>query len=142
MNEGFVFAIIAALAFGVWTLAHQQASLHLNSLFGAIIISLTAVLLGSILLFPQLNLVSLYSNPRGILFAMIAGACALAIDFFALKAYASGTQVSVIGPLIIAGGVAVASLIGFFLGESFTWIKLAGIVLVIVGSGILAAVGG
>jgi len=139
MNPGIIFAIIAALALGVWTVLHQQAAGKINYLFGAIIISLTAAIMGLILLLPKIK-TTLYSNPKGIFFAVAAGVCALTIDYFALKAYGSGLAVSVTGPIIIGGSVAVASVIGFFLGESITLLKIVGLVLVIVGSGILAAV--
>ncbi|MEA2097478.1 MAG: hypothetical protein U9P70_00120 [Patescibacteria group bacterium] len=71
---------------------------------------------------------------------VLAGVCALAIDYFALKAYGSGLAISVAGPIIIGGSIAVAVLIGFFLGESITAVKIIGLLFVIVGSGILAIV--
>ncbi|MEK6918680.1 MAG: EamA family transporter [Nanoarchaeota archaeon] len=141
MLPGIVFAIIAAIAFGIWTVFHQQASSHINYLFGAIVVSLTAVVLGILFLAPQYKSVTLYSNPKGILFAVLAGACALAIDYFILKAYNSGTAVSIVGPIVIGGSIAIASAIGFFLGESVTPMKIVGLLLVIVGSGILSRFG-
>ena len=138
MAEGIIYAIIAAFVFGLWTAFHQQASGSINYLFGAILVSLTAVIIGVILLLPKIKSVPLYSNPKGILFAVLAGVCALAIDFFALKAYGSGLSLSIGGPLIISGSVAVAALIGFFLGDAITLAKISGIVLIIIGSGILA----
>ena len=142
MYQGIIFALIAAIAFGIWTVFHKQASSYIDYLFGAIIVSLTAVILGLIFLLPKIKSVTLFTNPKGILFASLAGICALAIDFFALKAYGSGLSISVAGPIIIAGSVAIASLIGFFLGESVTLLKVLGLVLVIIGSGILSAFSG
>ncbi|HLD06107.1 MAG TPA: EamA family transporter [Candidatus Nanoarchaeia archaeon] len=142
MNPGIIFAIIAAITFGLWTVFHQQAADKINYLAGAIIISLTAAVLGLIFLLPRIQTTTLYSNPRGILFAALAGACALAIDYFALKSYGSGLAVSVAGPIIIGGSIAVASIIGFFLGESITLLGILGLVLVIAGSGMLAAMSG
>jgi uncharacterized membrane protein len=139
MQTGIIFAILAALAFGLWTVFHQQASNLINNLFGAIIVSLTAVILGLLILLPKIKSTTLYSNPKGIIFAILAGICALGIDYFALKAYSSGLHVSVAGPIIIGGSIAVASCIGFFLGDSITLIKIAGLILIITGSGILAA---
>ncbi|MBW2973001.1 EamA family transporter [Candidatus Woesearchaeota archaeon] len=139
MNVGILFAIIAALSFGVWTVFHQYAAEHINYLFGAIIVSLTAVILGLVFLIPQIKTITIYSNPKGILFAALAGVCALAIDFFALKAYGSGLSISVGGPVIIGGSVAIAAVLGFFLGESITLLKIFGLALVIAGSGILSA---
>jgi len=56
-----------------------------------------------------------------------------------LKAYGSGLAVSIWGPIIIGGSIAVAAVIGFFMGESVTVSKLSGLALVILGSAILAA---
>ena len=134
MHPGIIFAIIAAIAFGIWTVFHQQAADKINYLFGAILVSLTAVVLGLIFLLPKIKTVKLYSNPKGILFAVLAGICALAIDYFALKAYGSGLSVSISGPIIIGGSVAIAAVIGFFLGESITFMKILGLLLVISGS--------
>ena len=139
MNQGIIFAIIAAIAFGVWTVFHQQAADKINCLFGAIIVSLTAVVLGLAFLLPKIETTTLFSNPKGILFAALAGVCALAIDYFALQAYASGLAISTAGPIIISGSIAIAVLIGFFLGESITLVKVLGLLFVIIGSGILAA---
>ncbi|MEK6822985.1 MAG: EamA family transporter [Nanoarchaeota archaeon] len=139
MNPGIIFAIVTAIAFGIWTVFHQQAANKINYLVGAIIVSLTAVVLGLALLLPRIRTTTLFTDPKGILFAVLAGVCALAIDYFALRAYDSGLAVSVAGPIIIGGSIAIASIIGFFLGESFTWMKFLGLLLVITGSGILAA---
>ena len=90
MEPGIIFAIVAAIAFGAWTIFHKQASGSVNSLFGAIIISLTAGIIGILILAPQFSSTTLFTNYRGIVFAVLAGVCALAIDYFALKAYGSG----------------------------------------------------
>jgi len=140
MNPGILFSVIAAIAFGVWTVFHQQAADKINYLFGAIIVSLTAVVLGLIFLLPNIKTTILFSNPKGILFAVLAGVCALAIDYFALRAYGSGLAISIAGPIIIGGSITVAVLIGFFLGESITLAKVAGLLFVVIGSVILAAV--
>ena len=142
MNPGVIFAIIAAIAFAVWTVFHQKASSHINNLFGAIIVSFTAVVLGLIFLLPKIKSTVLYTNPKGIIFAALAGAFALGIDFFVLKAYGSGLPISIGGPIIIGGSIALATLIGFFLGESITLMKVLGLLFVIIGSGILATISG
>lgn len=138
MIEGIIFAIISAVAFGLWTVFHQQASSYINNLFGAILVSLTAVILGLFFLLPRIKGVVLYTNPKGILFTVLAGICALVIDFFALKAYGSGLQISIGGPIIIGGSLAVAVSVGFLLGESITTTKLLGLFLIVAGSIILS----
>ncbi len=139
MMPGLIFAIIAALAFGLWTVFHQQASSSINSLFGAILVSFTAVIIGALFLIPRISTTTLFSDPKGIVFAVLAGACAFALDLFVLKAYGSGLPISIGGPIIIGGSVAVAAVIGFFLGESITFAKIGGLILVVAGAAILAA---
>ena len=142
MEPGIIFAMIAAIVFGFWTVFHDLAASKINYLFGAIVVSSTAAILGIILLLPQIKTTTLYSNPKGVLFAILAGVCALAIDYFALKAYGSGLAISVVGPIIIGGSMAVAIIIGFFLGESITVMKVLGILSILFGSVILASLNG
>jgi len=139
MHPGIIFAIAAALASGFWTIFHQEASDKINYLFGAIIISAAAFFAGAILLLPKIKSTVLVSNPKGIIFAVLAGLCALGIDYFTLKSYGSGLAVSITGPIFVGGSVATVAIIGFFLGESFTLVKVLGLLLIIIGSGILAA---
>ena len=53
-----------------------------------------------LIFFPKIKTVTLYSDPKGILFIILAGICALGIDYFALKAYSSGLEISIGGPII------------------------------------------
>ena len=139
--EGILFAVLTAISFGAWTVFHNQASTHINPIFGAIIVSLTAVIVGSIFLIPQIKNTALFSGQTGIIFAILAGIMAFAIDYFALKTYATGINVSVAGPIIIGGSTAIASIIGFFTGDSITFVKILGLVLVITGAAVLASFG-
>ena len=123
--------------FGLWTVFHQQASNYINAILGAIIVSSTAVFLGLFFLIPNLRTATMHTNPKGILFAVLAGLCAFGIDYFALKTYNSGLPVSIGAPIIIGGSVAIASVIGFFLGESITFLKIIGLLFVVFGSVIL-----
>jgi len=86
------------------------------------------------------DIVTFYSDSRGILFVVLAGVFAFVIDYFALKAYGSGLSISIAGPIIIGGSIAVATLVGFLIGDSITWIKILGVTMVIVGASILAVV--
>ena len=133
MNPIF-FAIMAAIVFGAWTVFHKLASPHINQIFGAILVSLVAVLAGSIWLLPQLKNIELVTNPKGIVFLILAGISAFFIDFFALQAYSKGLSISVGGPIIIGGSIAIAVTIGIFLGDSFSLLKLLGLALLLTGA--------
>ena len=139
MHPGIIFATLTAIVFGLWTVFHQQAADKINYLFGAVIVSLTAVIVGLIFLLPKISSTTFYSDPKGLLFVALAGICALGIDFLALKTYGSGLAISIAGPIIIGGSIAVAAIIGLFLGESITTTKILGLLCIIIGSGMLAA---
>lgn len=141
VSEGILLAVITAIAFGAWTVFHQQASAHINPLVGAIIVSFTAVILGVLFFFSGKGETISILDQKGIIFAVLAGVMALAIDIFALKTYASGVPISIGGPIIIGGSVIIASLIGIaLLGETINIAKVAGILFVVIGTGILSAV--
>lgn len=134
------FAILAAVAFGAWTVFHKLASPYINQVFGAIIVSLTAVILGSFFLLPNLKQTQLFTNSKGITFLILAGVCAFFIDFFALQAYSKGLALTTGGPIIIGGSIAIATVIGFFFGDSVTTLKLVALALLVSGAALLAAV--
>jgi uncharacterized membrane protein len=138
MSQGILFAILAATAFGFWTVFHAQAANHINQLFGAVLISFTAVLIGTVLLLTQYKTVNGLWEPRGIAFAVCAGIMALGIDYFVLRAYSSDVPISIVGPIVIGGSIAIATIVGFFLGESITSPKVIGVLLVILGASLLS----
>lgn len=81
------------------------------------------------------------NNWKGIVFVVLAGIAAFFIDFLALSAYSKGLSVSVGGPIIIGGSIALATIIGFFMGDSISLLKIVALILIISGSGILAYFG-
>ena len=137
MNPVYL-AILAAVSFGLWTVFHKIASPYINQIFGAIIVSFVAVIVGLIVLLPRFKHIQLMSDWKGILFVALAGIAAFFIDYLALSAYGKGLPVSVGGPIIIGGSIALASIIGFFMGESVSLLKIVALILIIGGSGILA----
>lgn len=136
--SAIVFAVLAAVAFGFWTVFHKLASTHVSQIFGAIIVSLSAVILGSIVLIPKLKSTQLVSDSKGIYFLVAAGICAFLIDYFALTAYSKGLSINVGGPIIIGGSIAVAAIIGFILGDPVTVPKLIGLGLLLSGAIVLS----
>jgi len=133
-----IFAILAAVAFGLLTVFHRLASPHINQVFGAIIVSITAVIFGFLILLTQLKKIHFFANSKGILFIILAGISAFFIDFLSLQAYSKGLPLAIGGPLIIGGSVAVAVIIGFALGDIITPLKVAGLVLLTLGAIILS----
>jgi len=134
-----IFAILAAASFGLWTVFHKLASPYINQIFGAILVSFTAVIFGGIIFLLNMKGTQLYSDPKGIFFIILAGIAAFFIDFLALQAYSKGLSLTIGGPIIIGGSMAVAVIIGFLLGEPITAFKILGIALIVVGGVVLAA---
>lgn len=135
-----LFALLAAASFGLWTVFHKLASPYVNQIFGAIIVSLTAVIFGTAVFFFKARDVQLFTDSKGMLFIVLAGISAFFIDFFALQAYSRGLSLTIGGPIIIGGSMAIAVVIGFVLGESITLAKILGIALIVGGGAVLAAV--
>ncbi len=140
MSTGIIFAIIAAAAFGSITVFQKLAANYVYYFFGALLISITAIVIEICFLIPRFRNITLVSNPKGIIFAIAAGACATVIDVASIKAYSSGLPVSIGGPIILGGSVAVAAVIGLFLGESLSLLKFLGLILIIAGSVILGGI--
>jgi len=135
-----IFAVLAAGSFGLWTVFHKLASPYVNQIFGAIIVSLTAVIFGTVVFLFKARGAQLFSDPKGILFIVLAGIAAFFIDFLALQAYSRGLSLTIGGPIIIGGSMAVAILIGFVLGEPITLLKILGIALIVAGGAVLAGI--
>ena len=135
-----IFAILSAASFGLWTVFHKLASPYINQIFGAILVSFTAVIFGGIIFLLNMKGTQLYSDPKGIFFIILAGIAAFFIDFLALQAYSKGLSLTIGGPIIIGGSMAVAVIIGFLLGEPITALKILGIALIVVGGVVLAAI--
>lgn len=133
-----LFAVLAAASFGLWTVFHKLASPYVNQIFGAILVSLAAVIFGALIFFTQTKGVKLFTDPKGIVFIILAGISAFFIDYLALQAYSKGLSLTIGGPIIIGGSMAVAVVVGFIMGEPLNLVKIAGILFIIVGGTILA----
>src|SRR3990167_3199841 len=131
-----IFAILAAASFGLWTVFHKLASPYINQIFGAILVSLTAVIFGGIIFLFNMKGVQLFSDIRGIIFVILAGVAAFFIDYLALQAYSRGLSLTIGGPIIIGGSMAVAVAIGLMLCESITVMNFLGVALIVAGGAV------
>ncbi|MBI2618330.1 EamA family transporter [Candidatus Kaiserbacteria bacterium] len=139
MSVGILFAISAAIVFGLWTVFHNQAAEHISPVLGAILVSLTAVIIGLPFFIREWVGVGIQIGQRGFFFIVLTGISAFTLDYLVLRTYSAGIPISIGGPIIIGGSIAVAVIIGFFLGEQITIIKTLGITLVLIGAAILAS---
>jgi|SRR5665213_1155195 len=136
--NAILYAVVAAVAAGCWSYFQRLASPSVNQLFGALVISGTAVIVATTLLFVQSRQIPLYTNPQGIWFLALAGLAAFSVDYFTLQAYSRELPVSIGAPIGIAGGIATAVIIGLLIGENFSLMKFVGLLL-IAGGGIILA---
>ncbi len=136
-----VFATLASVSMGLWVVFNKVAAGYVNQLLGAILLSVTAVAIGgTVFLLRGPQAARLVTNPKGIIFVALAGAAAFSMDFLGLTAYSRGLPITVGGPVIIGGGIAVATLLGFSLGEPVSVAKVTAVVLIVIGAALLARV--
>ncbi len=134
-----VFATLASVSMGLWVVFNKVAAGYVNQLLGAILLSVTAVAIGgTVFLLRGPQAARLVTNPKGIIFVALAGAAAFSMDFLGLTAYSRGLPITVGGPIIIGGSIAVATLLGFSLGEPVSLTKVIAIVLIVGGAALLA----
>lgn len=131
------YAVFAALGAGFYNYFQRLAAPGVNQLFGALLVSATALTVSAMLLAFQLGKVRLFTNPVGLWFLLGAGAAAFSVDYFTLQAYSKGLPISVGAPIGIAGGIATAVVIGLLLGEQLSLAKVAGLLLVALGGIVL-----
>ncbi len=142
MPPPIVLAALVAVAAALYSVCARTAGQHVDSLFGAIVISATALVAELSLLIARGGATPLLQSRRGIVFAVLAGFCAVGIDYFTLKAYASGLRITIGAPIIIGGGIACSTLAGLLLGEHMSLARAGGVLLVIGGAVILGVSGG
>lgn len=138
MNSSFYLVILAAFSLGLIQVLQKFASTKINPIIGAIIVSFTAVIFGVILAMSQIKLNTIQITYWGVFFVALAGIFAFGADYFTLKSYSSGLEISIIGPIIIGGSITIATIVGFILGDKITLLKILGIVMVIGGASILS----
>ncbi len=142
MKNGVILALLASFLFGIWNVTNQLASKHINQVLGAILISVSATIVGSIVLF-CLHLYykeSIQIEAKGVLWAMATGVLAFFIDFSTMKGYNSGVSISTLAPILVGGSVFFSSIIGFAMGDSFSPVKILSLSLIFIGVITLAIV--
>lgn len=135
MSRSLLYVLIAAGAAGLWSVTLSRASKYVHPVVGTGVVEGTALILVLILILR--NRVDLGSSltPLGAGLLVICGLCVFSIDYFSLRAYEMGMQVSVGAPMISAGAILVPTAVGVALGEGVTIPKVLGIGLI--GAGVL-----
>jgi transporter family protein len=139
MSINIVYVVIGALGTGLWNVFISSASRQMHPLLGALITELTAFTAGALIFLPVLSGGFPKVTFRAVVLCMLAGLSVLLADYFILKAYKLGLQISIGGPIIIGGSIIVVTLMGLFLGEKMTVLKAASILMIVCGASILGS---
>lgn len=131
--------LIAAVGLGIFEISRRLVSSYVNPVFGAVAISLVATLLGGAFLIQGFRKGQLFTSSKGIWLLVLGGSAVFLVDYLVLKAYSKGLPVTVGSPILIGGSIAVVAVIGFLMGESITFYKVGGLVLIILGSVLLTS---
>lgn len=130
MSRSLLFVLIAASAAGLWSVTLSRASKLVHPVVGTGMVEGTALILVLVLLFRQRIDLSSAITPLGAGLLVICGLCVFSIDYFSLRAYEMGMEVSVGAPMIAAGAILVPTVVGIAVGEGITIPKVLGIGLI------------
>ncbi len=139
MNLWILFAILAWCSMWVWWFFHNKASFITNPLWWAILVSLVAIVFWAIILLIKWELTIYHfkenlTNYKSLYFIIFVWLFALLIDFFTLKTFSTGIEVSVWLPIIIITSIISSALLGFFIWwENLNFTKIIWITISMVG---------
>jgi len=139
MSTNILYVIIGAIGTGLWNVFISSASRQMHPLLGALITELTAFTAGALIFLPVVSSGFPKVSFKAVGMCMLAGLSVLIADFFILKAYKQGVQISIGGPIIIGGSIIVVTLMGVFLGEKITLLKALSILMIVSGASILGS---
>jgi uncharacterized membrane protein len=138
-----LFAVLAGLSAGTWTVCLKLGSTRINAALGAMVITGVAFLVNSVtMLTMRARGHEIVLSQRGFWLLVLAGIAAAGVDLFALLAYERGLRVT--SSLTVGGtSAALVLVVGFLaLQEPLTWVRLVALVLIAAGILLLQAQGG
>lgn len=135
MSRSMLYILFAATAAGVWSVTMSRASRLVHPIVGTGLIEGTAVVLVLVILMRTRVDWSTAVTPLGMALLVLCGLCVFSVDFFSLRAYEMGMELSVGAPTIAAGAILIPTVVGILLGEGISFAKLLGIGLI--GAGVL-----
>ena len=135
MSRSVLYVLIAAGAAGLWSVLLSRASKLVHPLVGTGLVEVTALTVVLVLVLRQRVDLSSALTPLGAGLLVLCGLCVFSVDYFSLRAYEMGMEVSVGAPMISAGAILVPTVAGIALGEGVSIPKVVGIGLI--GAGVL-----
>ena len=135
MSRGLAFILIASAAAGLWSILLSRASRSVHPVVGAGVVESSAVVLVLLIILRQRIDIKSSLGLEGFALLVLCGACVFAVDYFSLRAYDQGLEVSLGAPIIASGAILLPAVVGPILGERISAAKIVGIVLI--GAGVL-----
>jgi multidrug transporter EmrE-like cation transporter len=79
------------------------------------------------------------SRPSGLVFSLLAGFAVGVFSILLVTIYGRGGELSFVFPVIYGGAIALTAVLGWTaLGDAFTWTRLGGVAVIVLGIGLLA----
>ncbi|MFH1253073.1 MAG: EamA family transporter [Candidatus Uhrbacteria bacterium] len=135
-NMNWIFlALITAVFYGVYNVFIKISSGHINQIVGAVVLQITAALVGGVILvILKITNSPLEISPKGVWFAVAAGIFVGLAEITSFFVFSKGVPASVGIPIIIGGSVLVGAILGLsVLKETLNPIHYLAIVLIVVG---------
>lgn len=128
-------ALLTACFYACYNILIKLASTHIQQLAGAVILQVTAFVLGVLwLVFMRQKGGEVEVTTKGVWLAILAGVFVGLAEIFSFVVFSKGVPASAGIPVIIGGSVLIATLAGFFwLQETMTLPRVLGAVLIIAG---------
>jgi transporter family protein len=128
-------ALVTACFYALYNVLIKLASAHIHQVLGAVILQVTAFVLGILwLVFIRMKGTHPEVSSRGLWLAVLAGVFVGLAEIFSFIVFSKGVPASSGIPVIIGGSVLLAAVIGFlWLKEPLTFSHILGAVLVIAG---------
>ena len=133
MSRGLAFILIASTAAGLWSILLSRASRSVHPVIGTGIVEGSALLLVVLVVLRQRIDVKSAVSLEGLALLVVCGLCVFAVDYFSLRAYETGLEVSVGAPIISSGAILLPAIVGPMLGERISAAKIVGVALIGVG---------
>lgn len=136
-----IFGVLSAIALGLYFVFIKISSSQIHPIVGAFVLQIVAALLGllayGVLKFGTTEKIIVSS--QGLMWAILAGIAVGAAEILIFFMFKAGGNLSIGTPLVNVIGISLAAMIGILiLGESITPLKIAGIILALIGITILS----
>ncbi len=135
MNQKLLGTALTAGLYGLYNFSIKLASGGIHQILGAVILQVVAAAVGgTILTMLRFTGQPLEATPKGILWAIVAGAAVGLAEISSFYVFSRGLSATIGIPLIIGGSVVAGFVLGWiFLKEPVSILQIGGVLLVVLG---------